>query len=132
MGMKRIGLHLKDALDPEPLERLVAFHQGMNDVVLTYGHLAESKHFTQETLDRCKQVQTYHLINEDATTPNGKDYVLLGLNEKAAMLYFVERGDEAWILNQRSVLTAPRSFHLHWDKDEGFNVEWSAGPKQLV
>lgn len=120
--MKRFSFSLNHK-DSIALETLVALHESPQEIILTYGDLSEPKVFAKAMLERCQTLQAYYLW-EESSTPTPKEYILLGLNDKARILCFVERGNDAWLNEHKLELLAPKSFHLSWDKLAGFKIKW--------
>lgn len=130
--MKRYSLHLKNDPSEQNLETLVALHQSATEIVLTYGDLAEPKRFAKTMLARFKAMAVYHLREEASELSPRKDYLLVGINEKARMLCFRETNNATQLEKQEPWLETVRSFHLHWDNHSGFKVKWPPETQALT
>ncbi len=124
--MKRYDLYLKESKEETPLATLGVLHQDTKQIILTYYNLLDPESFARDMQLRCQQLQSYDLKEEHHSSQRQElnDYLILGINDVARMIYFIQQGDRAWLNDYKPKLLAPKSFYLNWDKKGGFNAEW--------
>ena len=125
--MKRYYLHQKEDPDANFIADLGILHESHRKIIVTYAHLNEPSRFIQTLKENCQKTQRYHLTKEHSlpTKTILKDYLVLGINDVAKMIYFTEIGDAKWLAEYKLELLAPRSFYLNWNKNDEFVVEWA-------
>ena len=124
---KSCFLYQKGSANDTHLARLTILHHDNAALIVKYAHVPESELFIQTLRSQCQQMQLYRLTNARhlSLSDLSEDYLVLGINDVAKMIYFAEKGDHVWIADHKLELLAPRNFYLNWDKQGKFIVEWS-------
>ncbi len=125
--MKRYYLHKKEDTYASPLADLGFLHESPQTIIVTYAHHNEPGRFANTLKANCQIMQRYHLTKEQRLPGLSiqKDYLVLGINDVAKMIYFAEFGGSQWLTEHKLELLEPRNFYLNWKKDNTFFVDWS-------